>query len=185
MNAATAELIRETGTNDPEAILEEIARQALKRHPLDVAARHAAIAASVRHDPVLLWTLFAHFRAAAFDALVLKVRQIPPRQRAGDSTRAQHTKEAQQRKRVAKANAKDARAAVVRLSILDRFKIDGRPVGDYTPRWLRSYAADKRRDARFIELIIHGRPDDELLRNYTTADEADAAWTRAQEESGR
>jgi hypothetical protein len=77
-------------------------------------------------------------------------------------------------------------AAVVRLSLLDTFRINGQPLGDVTPAearlWAEARGRQARRDARFIELIIAGLPDGMPIRRFRRDDEAQAAFAQALQE---
>jgi hypothetical protein len=77
-------------------------------------------------------------------------------------------------------------AAVVRLSLLDTFRVNGQPLGDVTPAearlWAEARGRQARRDARFIELIIAGLPDGMPIRRFRRDDEAQAAFAQALQE---
>lgn len=75
-----------------------------------------------------------------------------------------------------------AKVEAVRESILDRLKVKGQPVGDWCPRQLRTVPMQMRADARVIELLMAGVPDDMRLRDAHTPERADALARQAREE---
>lgn len=78
-------------------------------------------------------------------------------------------------------------AAVVRLSLLDTFRVNGQPLGDVSAAearlWAEARGRQARRDARFIELITAGLPDGMPIRRFRRDDEAQAAWAEALRET--
>lgn len=75
-----------------------------------------------------------------------------------------------------------AKVEAVRESILDRLKVKGQPIGDWCPRQLRTVPTQMRADARIIELLMAGVPDDMKLRDAHTPERADALARQAREE---
>lgn len=78
--------------------------------------------------------------------------------------------------------AREKVAETVRLSMLDTFKIDGQPIGDMNPGVVRSWAADRGREALYVKILTSGMPAVGKVRDYAKPEDADAAWKRAQEE---
>jgi hypothetical protein len=83
-------------------------------------------------------------------------------------------------RRIRQANALTRTA--VRLSKLDEFTVNGRPIGDVTPDEANSFAARRERDARFIRALTAGLPlgMDKPIRHYRTADESDTLFAEAE-----
>lgn len=84
-------------------------------------------------------------------------------------------------------SAADARHAAklalrLRLSRLDSFVIDGRPLGDLTAAEARRWAGDRRRDARFVDLLCGNMPSDRPIRDYANDSIAEHAWQTAESE---
>lgn len=73
----------------------------------------------------------------------------------------------------------DAVAKVARLSMLDTFRINGQAIGDCTAKEARGWAGSRERDARFVRMLTANLPDDEPIRKYRDATEADSLYERA------
>lgn len=185
---ALAQAFEDAGFQSAEAILREIAREALLRYPLDRAARHSTLSNAVRDRPELLWRYFELFREAAADRWIAEVRPGVAAERQDTSaSRPSSSAESIRQRTAALANAGDAaRASVMRNSILDRFTINGHPLGDVTPTEAREFIAAKarqsQRDVRFIDLLTAGMNFDRPIRAITTPDLAEEAWRRANAE---
>lgn len=79
------------------------------------------------------------------------------------------------------AAATQGRAATIaRLSMLDKFKVNGQPIGDLTPVEAVAWAASRERDVRFVKLLTAGVPEDRRIRDHVRPDEADKLYERAQ-----
>jgi hypothetical protein len=74
-------------------------------------------------------------------------------------------------------------AAVTRQSIIDTFQLNGRPIGDATPREARAWAGARERDARFVRLLTANLPEDQPIRRYRS-DPDEVAALYAQAEAG-
>lgn len=71
---------------------------------------------------------------------------------------------------------------MVRLSKLDLFKINGRPVGDLTPDEARGWLQSHDRDGRYVRMLITNLPPNRPIREFIKPDEADAIYERAASE---
>lgn len=72
-----------------------------------------------------------------------------------------------------------------RLSWLDKFMVNGRPVGDIDPREASLFSHLRAREVRFIELLLmRMTPGSPLtIRECVDDDEADRLWVQADEET--
>lgn len=70
-------------------------------------------------------------------------------------------------------------AAVMANSILDRFLVNGKPVGDVTAAEAREWAGARKRDAQFVDMLTSGIPDNMVIRQCIKPDEAEKFWTKA------
>ena len=75
--------------------------------------------------------------------------------------------------------AMTAVAEVARLSLLDTFKINGRPIGDLTPAEALRWAGARERDARFVRLLTANLPDDTPIRKHRRAEDTQALYEQA------
>lgn len=73
--------------------------------------------------------------------------------------------------------------SVARLSMLDLFKINKKPIGDLTSREATAWAGSQERQTRFVRLITQNLPPDLPIRKFITPEEADALYERAGEMS--
>lgn len=71
-------------------------------------------------------------------------------------------------------------ATEVKLSKLDTFIINGRPIGECTPEEARGWASSRRRDALFVERLAANIPDGRPIREFVTGDEAEALYRSAE-----
>lgn len=67
-----------------------------------------------------------------------------------------------------------------KLSKLDTFLVNARPIGDCTPEEAEGWAGSRERDARFVRLLISGLPPDRPIRESIKADEADSIYEKAE-----
>ena len=72
-----------------------------------------------------------------------------------------------------------ARAAVVQQSLLDTYKLDGKPIGDCTPTMANHWALKHERDARFIRLLTAGLPEDTPIRVHRRAEDTQRLYDAA------
>ena len=76
--------------------------------------------------------------------------------------------------------AMGARSEVVRLSLLDTFKVNGQAIGDLTSAEAIKWAGSRERDARFVRLLTANLPLSEPIRKYRTGDDAAAIYAQAE-----
>ena len=70
----------------------------------------------------------------------------------------------------------------LRLSRLDTFVVNGRPIGDLTPEEARGWASSRERDARFVRMLIANLPPNRPIREFVRGQEADELYQRAEAE---
>lgn len=200
-NSAMAAALKKAGLRSTDERIREIVTEAAKRHPRDLEALRSEIGDRVKAEADLLWEIFEPWRKAALDLLISRAAEERPAQHRSGSdqslrqprvltvvSRGHAAGAARFDTRLNAASAGGsvssiaARAAVeVRLSALDTLRLDGRPIGDFTPEGARGWADGKRKHIRFIELLTANRPPGVPLREYCDPDEADALWKRATE----
>jgi len=71
---------------------------------------------------------------------------------------------------------------VVKLSVLDTFKANGRPIGDMTVTEAIAWAATRERDGRFVRMLTANLPPDLPIRKFRTGEEAQALYDKATQE---
>jgi len=69
----------------------------------------------------------------------------------------------------------------IKLSKLDTFLVNGRPIGDCTPEEAEGWAGARERDARFVRLLISGLPPDRPIRESLKGNEADAIYGKSEQ----
>jgi hypothetical protein len=182
--------------------LMDIALRALAAYPRQWDRVRVAILRSVRHDPDLLWALLDPYRSVAVQRLMAQAAQVvragemtddrsrvcienrkvyAPIVRQGGAGRGDRDHPSESARSTSQRAGMAAVANVARASILDLFVINGRKIGDCTPAEARGWASARRRDVRFVEMMIANLPDGEPIRRWRTADEADALYRMAQE----
>lgn len=199
-NATLAEFPRDWLSNESVAAvaatdplypkLKEIAVQAVKANRRNWDGAKDAVFKAVRGDAALLWALFEPYRNVAVQKLlteasteVIKTERETLREVGGSS----HVAAGGPIPVAAPTNSHAIRqgmnavAQVARLSMLDTFKVNGTPIGDITAQEANGWAASRERDVRFVRLLTQNLPPDKPIREFVRADEADAAYERAQE----
>ncbi len=71
----------------------------------------------------------------------------------------------------------------VSLSLLDTFRIDGRPIGDLTPNQARTWARKSSIPPRFVILLTANLPVNDPIRKHRRAEDTEAIWKQAEEEA--
>lgn len=74
-------------------------------------------------------------------------------------------------------------AAVVKLSRLDTFKINGRKLGDVTPAQAAWWLERHSRDGRFVRALIRNLPLDRPIREFVSGDVADQVYAQSEAEA--
>jgi hypothetical protein len=154
--------------------LRGVAMNALTKHPRNWDAAKDSFLAVVRKDPELLWALFEKQRNAAIQQLLTEVAE--ERHQAGRPIRMEPAIE-QPRPAAPKSTAV---ARLAQRTLLDTFKINGKPVGDLTPAEANQWAGAQERDARFVRLLTQNLPPDLPIRKFRTGDEAVALYAQAE-----
>lgn len=75
----------------------------------------------------------------------------------------------------------DAQRAVQRRW-LDEYKLNGQPIGACTVREAAAWAAARERDARFVLRLIEGLPDEAVIGDVRTHEDAEICWNLANHE---
>lgn len=162
---------------------------ALTRHPKDYAKAQAFFIAEINRDVSLVWELFAPWRAEAIRK-ALQGASAALHEKSTKSRRSVHDHRENHIRADRPARASAARnlvgvnsiGQVAKLSMLDLLRVNGRAIGDVTAREARAWAASRRRDARFVELLTSNLPEDRPIREFRTGKDADALYARAQQE---
>ncbi|MCB8880110.1 hypothetical protein ACELLULO517_07675 [Acidisoma cellulosilytica] len=153
--------------------LQGIARRGLADNQHDRTRAKTMVLSAIRHDPNMLWEFFAPFQDAAINALFHRVApepaRLPPRQ--------PECRPAPLRPRPVAAMV--AAAGVAAQSLLDTFKIGGRPVGDVTPKVANAWALQNERNARFVRLLTANLPTDQPIRKFRSAEDAQRCLAEA------
>lgn len=180
---ATAVASAEARTDPLWPKLKEIAVEALKINPRNWDGAKDAVYRAVRNDAALLWALFEPYRALAVQKLLSdaarelrEAAQAVQEMDRGPSARREPEKE---RSRA----GQQAVAAVARLSLLDTFKINSRPIGDCTPEEANGWASSRERDARFVRLLTANLPPGQPIRKYRRAEDTQEIYERAAQET--
>jgi len=200
------EAFRVAGFLSPAERLRQIAIAAMSQHATSNDAAIAAVLHAVRHDLLLTWALFTPYDTLAVKKLFADVRhelrqdekarergqavhenhQMPApfaRQGGGHSQREDHGPFAPSRAITLEQRAAKARtAAVIRVSLLDTFQIDGTPIGDWQAGAARTWARTTGRHVRWVEMLTANMPPADPIRRWMTPDEAQSLWQRAARE---
>lgn len=176
------------------ARLEEAALAAIKQSPRNWDGAKDALYKLVRNDADLLWEMFQKHRsteahrllteaAATYRAAELakeSIRALPSQgSGAGQFINERHDQAARPARKSSAGIA--AIAAVAQASLLDTFRINGRPIGDLTAIEATQWAAARERDARFVRMLTANLPADAPIRKFRTADDAAAIFAQAEE----
>lgn len=83
------------------------------------------------------------------------------------------------------ADKQAARAAAriateIKLSRLDTFKINGRPIGECTAAEANGWASSRERDARFVRMLTANLPPGRPIKEFVRGEDADALYQRAE-----
>jgi len=202
-----ANALREAGIVTVAERLREMAIRVLAVHASSRAAALEAMYAAVRYDTALLDELFAPYRDLALKRLLggvehdmrLHERVEQEKARGGGLDGGEPHKKAspyarpgggqilnESRGHIAPAapppdrrKAQEAVANVMRLTMLDTFKIDGIAIGDMQAGAARAWARREGRHVRWVGLITANVPAADPIRKWITPDDADALWARS------
>jgi hypothetical protein len=185
----------------PQARLMRYAHQAVKAHPTNYQGALNQFRGWVRPDPDAVWELLkTHFEVEAQRVLALasvgqKTTETPrPRPvaggEAGQDFREGHLASARPSPSLPPktpvkptpaipAGVLAGRAALAQKSLLDSFMINGQPIGDVTAHEARGWAASRRRDALFVEMLTENLPLGLPIRKFRTAEDAARLYEQA------
>jgi hypothetical protein len=195
------EALRAVGVMTVEERLRLIAIEVLATHAHSREAAAAALYARVCHDADLLAGLFAPYRELALRRLLgaveSEMRRYELAHGGGRPSSGGHVEYAPSERHgggrthndnhgaVAPArpsrDAQEAVGAVLRLTMLDTFKIEGTPIGDMQAGAARAWARREGRHVRWVVMLTANMPAADPIRRWISADDADALWARSQE----
>jgi hypothetical protein len=69
-------------------------------------------------------------------------------------------------------------------NLLQSFMVNGKPVAEVTALEAAGWVRSHRRDARFVELLIFGVPENSKIGDHRTPQEAEALYAQAMKEAG-
>jgi hypothetical protein len=206
-------LVADDSPQPPGKPLLEVAMHVIKQSNRNWDAAKDALFRAVRNDPDLLWQLFEPYRAQAAQRILTEASQRLHQERsAGQFARENLPRTARPNGGIGQIVAENpvesansaarpaqstqqsqpahdklaglkAIAEVHRLSMLDKFQINGKPIGELTPLEARKWAQSRKRDVRFVELLTANLPPDRLIKEFILPSEADAVYERAQRET--
>jgi hypothetical protein len=177
-----------------EARLKEVAMVAFKQSPRNWDGAKDALYKLVRKDPDLLWEMFQPYRAQAAQKLLTEAAQkyrqeqlarqpvVVRHSGAGQDLNADQIRHA--RPALKSADSIASIAPVAQASLLDTFRINGRPLGDLTPEEADKWASSRERDARFVRMLTQNLPPGIPIRNFRTAEDAATIYAQAEKEIG-
>lgn len=160
---------------NPHQHLLNIALNALKNAKSWDAAK-AATYAAVNNSPVLMDALFEREKDKVLNKLLTVAASLSggakqkTAQTQGD-TRIHHGRP---------TSGMAGLANVVKLSLLDTFKVNGQSIGDVTPTEANAWAASRERDARFVKVLTYNLPPNDPIRKYRRPDEVDVMYAESQ-----
>ena len=200
-----AQALRAAGVVTIEERLREIAVEVLAAHGTSRIAAANALYARVRHDADLLDGLFEPYRELALRRLlggvesemrreemarqerVLGGGQTNPDDRRGNApgggrlSTDDHASRAPAPHHTNRRAAQDTVGAVLRLTMLDTFRIDGMPIGDVQAGVARAWARREGRHVRWVTMLTSNVPAFDPIRRWITPDVADDMWARSVE----
>ncbi len=195
-----------TDANYPK--LKEITMQAFEKTGGNWQAALDMVYDSVRNDAQLLWALFEPYRGLAVQNLLAEVRREEVERKRKETAAREsvkpagggHTMFESQRAdaptqpvrgrgpdasaskpsaAIPRAMAHAAVVVVAQATILDTLMIDGVKFGDCTPEHARSWALNRSREARFIEMATSNLPRGEPIKKWLKPEEANKIWKLA------
>lgn len=206
-----AQALRAAGVVTIEERLRSIAIEVLAAHGTSRIAAANALYARVRHDADLLDGLFEPYRELALRRLLGGVesemrreemarqervlgggreasashRLDAPSARPGGGRSAVegHTPNAPAPVPPNRRAAQDSVGTVLRLTMLDTFRIDGMPIGDVQAGVARAWARREGRHVRWVTMLTSNMPAADPIRRWITAEDADEMWSRSVEDA--
>jgi hypothetical protein len=202
-----ANALREAGIVTVAERLRDMAINVLAVHASSRAAASEAMYAAVRYDTDLLDELFAPYRELALKRLLgaveseMRQHERAEQEKAGSGGRGSRDDHGvyapsarpgggleggESQGAVAPAApppdrrmAQESVANVMRLTMLDTFKIDGIAIGDMQAGAARAWARREGRHVRWVGLITANVPAADPIRRWIAPDDADALWARS------
>lgn len=178
-----SEALHSAGYRATQDRIHTAARAAIIAHPRNFDAAYAELRAAIYADRDLVLAVFSKYEEAALRPLLATAAQEYHRSRKPRvvSAGGGRTVPGNQEQSAPTPSGRDAVIALASRSLLDTFLINGRALGDVSATEARAWGGARRREARFVEILTHGIPDDRPLRTYIKPAEADAAFKRAGE----
>ena len=197
--------LREAGVVTVEERLRELAIEVLAAHGSSRVAAANALYARVRHDADLMDGLFALYRELALSRLLggveseMRREEMTRQQKASSGGRSYDAGQTciaptaspdgghyptETRDRVAPVSpnrraAQESVGTVLRLTMLDTFRIDGTPIGDVQAGVARAWARREGRHVRWVTMLTANVPAADPIRRWITPGDADAMWSRS------
>ena len=204
-----AQALRAAGVVTVEEQLRSIAVEVLAAHGTSRVAAANALYARVRHAPDLLDGLFEPYRELALRRLLggieseMRREEMARQERArgwGREAVASHVPDAANERpgggrlstddhasrapaphHANRRAAQESVGAVLRLTMLDTFRIDGMPIGDVQAGVARAWARREGRHVRWVTMLTSNVPAADPIRRWISADDADELWARSVE----
>lgn len=199
--------LREAGIRTVEERLRLIAIEVLAVHASSREAAASAFYARVCHDTELLGGLFEPYRDLALrrllGAIESEMRKYELANGRGHPGRDNHAVSAlsdrhdggrtlaesplhdapvsSPRPPPDRRGAQEQVGAVLRLTMLDTFKIEGTPIGDMQAGAARAWARREGRHVRWVTMMTANMPAADPIRRWISAEDADALWARSLE----
>ena len=171
---------------DPPGTLRKAALAAIAESQGDWNAAREHLYARVRNRAELLWEMLAPYRTQAAQTLLAEAAgTLRPAASCGHGPDPEPAPRPVAARRTAQsiASAAQAAAEAAQQSLLDTFKVNGRPLGKVTAGEAREWARSKTVAARFVRLMAEGIPAGEAIERHRSAGEAAAFLARATAES--
>lgn len=164
--------------------LMQVAKESIKASPRNWDGAKDALYSKIRSDAALLWELFAPYRSQAVQMLLTQAatelrEEERPRLVAGGGAGQMASVRPENAARSARAGM-EAAAAVARKTLLDTFRVNGKPIGDLTPQEANAWASSRERDARFVRLLTANLPPDRPIREFRTGEDAQELYAQAE-----
>lgn len=172
-------------TNFDRKRVEKSAMSAIKEFPRSWDSAKDAFYKAIRNDAALLWALFEPYRQVAVQKALTEaaaeLREAERPQMVGAGQKICDGRDTSAPPNDIKP-AMQAVAAVAQQSLLNTFRVNGKPIGDLTPREVNRWAASRERDARFVRLLTQNLPPDEPIRRFRSDTDAGELYERARQE---
>jgi hypothetical protein len=204
-----AQALRAAGVVTVEEQLRSIAIEVLAAHGTSRIAAANALYARVRHEADLLDGLFEPYRELALRRLLGGVESEMRREEMTRQEKARGGGQSQFEDRGSRAPnerpgggqmgrddqmriapvppnrraAQDSVGTVLRLTMLDTFRIDGLPIGDVQAGVARAWARREGRHVRWVTMLTSNVPAADPIRRWISAEDADELWARSVEDA--